>query len=233
MKYMGSKGRHAREILPIILAGRKEGQTYVEPFVGGANIIDKVTGARIGADTHKHLIGMWQAVAVDGFKPLRYCGEAFYRECSTMKGYAIGRAVLGYVGFAMSYGGKWFGGYRRDRTGKRDYADEAYRSALKQFPLLRDVDFRCCDYRELDLPAASLVYCDPPYADVTGYSTGDFDHAAFWQWCRDIHRAGHTVFVSEYSAPADFECVWSKKVHNTLVDDTGAKSGVEKLFTLR
>ena len=44
MKYMGSKARHAKELLPIILKDRKEGQWYVEPFVGGCNMIDKVTG---------------------------------------------------------------------------------------------------------------------------------------------------------------------------------------------
>lgn len=48
MKYMGSKARHAKELLPIILKDRKPGQWYVEPFVGGANMIDKVDGNRIG-----------------------------------------------------------------------------------------------------------------------------------------------------------------------------------------
>ena len=38
MKYMGSKNRIAKYILPIILKDRKEGQWYVEPFVGGANM---------------------------------------------------------------------------------------------------------------------------------------------------------------------------------------------------
>lgn len=35
MKYLGSKARIAKEILPIILKDRKVGQYYVEPFVGG------------------------------------------------------------------------------------------------------------------------------------------------------------------------------------------------------
>ena len=47
MKYMGSKARHAKEMLPIILKDRKEGQWYVEPFVGGCNMIDKVNGNRL------------------------------------------------------------------------------------------------------------------------------------------------------------------------------------------
>lgn len=42
------------------------------------------------------------------------------------------------------------------------------------------------------------------------YSTSkNFDHDKFWQWGRDMSIVGHTVFVSEYNAPADFECVWS------------------------
>ena len=56
MKYMGSKNRLAKELLPIILKDRKQGQWYVEPFVGGANMIDKVDGNRIGSDNNKYLI---------------------------------------------------------------------------------------------------------------------------------------------------------------------------------
>ena len=57
---MGSKARIAKDILPIILANRKQGQHYVEPFVGGCNTIDKVNGNRIGADFNKYLIAMWK-----------------------------------------------------------------------------------------------------------------------------------------------------------------------------
>lgn len=46
---MGSKRRIAKDILPIILENRTPEQFYVEPFVGGANMIDKVQGKRIGA----------------------------------------------------------------------------------------------------------------------------------------------------------------------------------------
>ena len=56
MQYMGSKTKISKEILPIILKDRKENQYYVEPFVGGANMIDKVGGLRIGADFNKYVI---------------------------------------------------------------------------------------------------------------------------------------------------------------------------------
>ena len=62
MKYMGSKNRIAKHILPIILKDRKENQYYVEPFVGGANMIDKVNGLRIGSDVNKYLIALWKGM---------------------------------------------------------------------------------------------------------------------------------------------------------------------------
>ena len=58
MQYMGSKDRIAKHILPIMLAERKPDQWWVEPFVGGANMIDKVEGNRIGNDSHEFLIAL-------------------------------------------------------------------------------------------------------------------------------------------------------------------------------
>lgn len=139
-------------------------------------------------------------------------------------------AQYGFVGFAMSFGGKWFGGYRRDTSGKRDYVAECKRSSEKEFPKLVGVEFHHCSYDQLDIPHNSIIYCDPPYANTQGYSTGAFDHQKFWDWVRGEVSSDHKVFVSEYTAPDDFECVWSKSVNNTLDRDTGAKSAVERLF---
>lgn len=52
---MGSKSRIAKYIIPIMQAHRKEDMTWVEPFVGGANVIDKVGGKRIGIDRTEKL----------------------------------------------------------------------------------------------------------------------------------------------------------------------------------
>ena len=62
---MGGKGRIAKSILPIILDGRKPGQTYIEPFVGGCNSMDKVPqadGPRIAGDMNPYLISFWKVV---------------------------------------------------------------------------------------------------------------------------------------------------------------------------
>jgi DNA adenine methylase len=229
MKYMGSKNRHAKEILPIMLASRKDGQAWVEPFVGGANVLDKVDGFRVGNDNHRHLIEMWKAVA-NGWMPDQF--DISEKEYKLAQAASVSNfdPKIGYTGFALSYGGKWFGGYRRDSIGKRDYSQEAYRDAAKQFPKLAGVVFNHGDYRQTPMPSNSLVYCDPPYLGTTRYKNG-IDHDEFWAWCDGLVERGHTVFVSEYAAPDHWQCVWSKTVNNTLTKDTGSKQGTERLFT--
>lgn len=229
MKYMGSKGRHAKELLKIILEHRTEGQTYVEPFVGGCNIIQHVTGERIGGDNHPYLIAMWKAL-LRGWLPPLNISEQLYKAMKADNGY-FDPALVGFVGFGCSYAGKWFGGFARSKKGKvRNYTDESARHVLKQVPLLKGVEFCESSYDKLLFPPKSLIYCDPPYANTTKYTQGQFDSVAFWQWCDDKVSEGHTVFVSEYNAPDGWRCVWEKKVNNTLVQQTGSQQGTERLY---
>ena len=77
MKYLGSKNRIVKHILPIILKDRVDGQYYVEPFVGGANVIDKVKGNRIGADKNEYMIALLQKLQ-SGWKPPKYVTKDEY-----------------------------------------------------------------------------------------------------------------------------------------------------------
>jgi DNA adenine methylase len=76
------------------------------------------------------------------------------------------------------------------------------------------------------------LYCDIPYEGTKQYATSkDFNHLEFWEWCRTMTIKGHKVFISEYNAPKDFKCVWSKTVTNSMNTDITYKP-VEKLFTI-
>lgn len=229
MKYMGSKTRLAKYILPILLSDRKEGQTWVEPFVGGGNLIDKVCGPRIGADVNpwaiEGLLSIRDSIS-ELPKNLKDFTEAEYRKLRAEDSYPH----KGYAGFALSYGGKWLGGWRRDRAGVRDYVAEAYRNAVRQSEKLKGVDLRCTSYECLDIPSESLLYCDPPYENTTPYGLGSFDHQSFWAWCSFMGATGHTVFVSEYKAPSGFTCVFEHRLASSLTKDTGRKTGIERLF---
>ena len=124
MKYMGSKNRIAKHILPIMLAERKPKMVWVEPFVGGGNLIDKVQGKRIGGDVNHYLIDALIAIrdcVSDLPKNNNQFTEADYKALRKSDDYKY----KGYAGFAFSYSGKWLGGWCRDGKNKRDYVNEA------------------------------------------------------------------------------------------------------------
>lgn len=229
MKYMGSKNAIAKEIIPIMETVRN-GRTWVEPFVGGANMIDKITGKRIGNDLNHYLIAMWKALQ-NGWEMPDFISEAEYKDLQNNKDNRPPELVA-FVGFNTSFGGKWFGGYARGKNNKgeqRNYTIEGKRNILKQLPNLKGVQFTSIPYLEMEIPTNSLIYCDPPYEGTTKYKDG-FDHSKFWDWCRLKAKEGHIVFVSEYNAPNDFKCVWSKTLTCDLAKSD--KDRTEKLFTL-
>jgi len=219
---MGSKRRIAKEILPIILKGRKQNQWYVEPFCGGCNSLDKVSGLRIGSDNNKYLIALLLEMQKDNFE-LPFIDEKEYQDIKSNKE-KYPDYILGYAGFQLSFGAKWFGGYCRDKAGIRDYQNEAQQN------LIKDVLFYCCDYWELDIPTSSIIYCDPPYENTTKYKDG-FDHTKFWQWCEKKTLEGNKVFVSEYHAPENWKSIWFKKV-TTMLNVHNYKDATENLFVL-
>jgi DNA adenine methylase len=211
MKYMGSKRRIAKYILPIILEGRKDNQWYVEPFCGGCNSIDKVTGNRLANDSNIYLIELFKALQ-NGWIPPSEVTEAFYKHVRANKE-EFPPALVGFIGFACSFGGSFFHSFARNKS-SRNYADEGKRNLLKQLPNITDVVFTCGSYRDMSIPANSIIYCDPPYADVSGYKgAGYFNKKDFLEWCVIKVLEGHTVFVSEYSIyHPNFKLVFEKEL---------------------
>ena len=238
MKYMGSKARHAKELLPIILEDHTPDMWYVEPFVGGANMIDKVdpkvAPKRLGCDSNEYLITMWQA-AQQGELSYDYVNPELYSEVRQNKD-NYQKGFVGWVAHCCSYNGKWFGGFAGKLTTKentvRNYQTEAANAVKKQVKLLDGCVFKHKSVFDIDFSRCgkATIYCDPPYRDTTKYKD-DFDHDKFYDWCEERANEGHNIFISEYWMPEDrFECVWSKEVNNSLTKDTGSKKGVEKLF---
>lgn len=232
MKYMGSKNRIAKDILPIILKDRKQGQFYVEPFVGGANMIDKVDGNRIGADNNKYLIALYVGLQ-NGLWFNDEISKDIYDKARTDFNNKINAHFSDFeIGFMASYNGRFFDGGYSGNYPKRDYIKESISNLLNQEQNLIGIKFSFCDYQDLTIPAGSILYLDKPYENTKQYSTSiKFNHSRFWDWCRKMKNAGHTVFVSEYYAPADFICVWEGKI-KTCINSGNIKDATEKLFTL-
>ena len=228
MKYVGSKRRIRKNIIPIILNNCDSDTVYTEPFVGGANMIQAVPSSflRVGADANKGLISMWNALKL-GWTPPSHVSEEVYQEIKSNQE-AYPDYLVAYVGF-NSYGGKWFGGYPRDSMGKRDYWKEYEKNIKKQLPFVMDVSFVFSDYNDLYVPKGSIVYCDPPYRDTLGYSLDGFNHDCFWDWAR-YQSSRSKVYISEKVAPEDFECVWEQEILSSVAHHKDRKPLTEKLF---
>ena len=237
MKYMGSKARFARQIYSkICQLSPRNNRAWVEPFAGGMNMICHVPfedGPRYANDSNRYLIAMFKALA-NGWTPPTTVTREFYEQCRNLQ---AADHVIGYVGFNCSYSGKWFGGYAgevKTAVGTiRNYQEEAFRHMQKQMTRLKDVYYCDQSYDKIELPRDAIIYCDPPYNGTTKYKD-DFNHKFFWEWVRSVSNE-HDVFISEYNAPLDFECVWSCIATSSLSangEAGGNKQSIEKLFRL-
>jgi DNA adenine methylase len=239
MRYTGSKKKFAKDITAIIEQELKPGSYYVEPFMGGGNIFSVVDHPlKIGADANEYIIAMWQFFQRGGVIPMEIPKSLYYEIKENPIMYP--KYMVGYVASACSYGGGWWKGYANYNPNKNEnHIREAYnglRKQLSEFKYFAESKFCCSSYEELKYPPKSVIYCDPPYQSATSEhykNEKNFDFDYFWEWCRKMKKDGHTVFISEYDAPGDFECVWEKEKKDgmsTTKSGEKQKTKVEKLF---
>ena len=140
MQYMGSKSRIAKQIIPIMVADAKANSItfWVEPFIGGGNLIDKVpsTFKRLGSDLNPHVVAALTAIR-DKVKDLPK--SLTEQEYNRIKG-TPPEPITSWQRFVCSFGSKFEGGYAR-RKGSNDttFSKAAVMNAEKQSPLLKNV----------------------------------------------------------------------------------------------
>ena len=241
MKYMGSKSRIAKKILPIIqkYVDASKTKIYYEPFCGGCNVIEHINAKeRRASDLQPYLIALLQNL--DKLESLpAFVDKEHYAEVRESFHKIDGKFpdwYIGAVGFLASYNGRFFdGGYAglvHTKAGTtRDYYAEALRNLKAQSKDLMGVHFACADYRDILYIPGSVIYCDPPYHGVKQYGINRcFDHDSFWAWVRRKSKE-NVVLVSEHTAPDDFCCVWEQPVKRTI-DNHKRVAAVEKLWRL-
>lgn len=234
---MGSKQRLSKELVPILqnVINNNNIKTYIEPFVGGANMIDKIKAPqKMASDSNKYLIALWRELQ-NGYKLPNKITKKEYDEIKNNKE-KFPPHLVAVAGILATYNAKWFGGYAKITKTKagtiRNYYDESKRNVEKQIPKLKNVKFyhREYDYYNNENTKNTLIYCDPPYANSTGYKD-KFNHERYWNWARVLSK-NNIVICSEYNAPDDFECIYEKGLTTTM-DNASRKKNTEKLFILK
>jgi DNA adenine methylase len=224
MQYVGGKSRIASHLCTHMWL---DGKTVWEPFCGSLAMscaMSRAGAAVFASDASTPLLSLYEAVR-EGWDPPDEVGEELYKACKSIPDTCPLKA---FAGFGCSFGAKWFGGYARSQGG--NFAGRAKRALLRDCHVPRAV-FRSSFFDILPgtWPELDLLYLDPPYAGTLGYaSAGKFDSAAFWARAYDWSLL-LPVYVSEYSAPPGWLCVYERE-QRTTVARGASKPATERLF---
>lgn len=235
MRYQGSKNKISGVIKTIVENNIGKNDWYVEPFVGGANSFSAIKHhKKFGSDTNKYIIAMWREIQQGKFVAPKNVSKILYEDIKKDYQEKTGvypDSLIGYVGFGCSYGSAWWNGYANFNAKKNeDHIAECRNGLIKQvfeFQGLHNSLFLTANYKDLIFTESSFIYCDPPYANTKDYEE-KFNNNEFWNWCRTQVKSGHKVLISEYNAPNDFVCIWSKDLQDGMGNSTNKKT--EKLF---
>jgi DNA adenine methylase len=227
MQYLGGKFRISKPLSEFLNQQMTEDDTFVDLFCGSLNITVNVKSKNIILnDKHRYLMSMWRK-CLEGWIPPTSVTEEEYQQIKQNPN-LYDPALVGFVGFACSFSGKWWGGYCRNSRG-RNYAKDGSNSILKKIGKLKDKTILPLnlDYSEVEIPPNAIVYCDIPYNDSTSYSkkeTGIFDHDLFYDWARKTSKEKSCkIFVSEYlkNIPDDLNIVWEYKSKKDIRNKKG------------
>ncbi len=241
MIYQGSKARCSRELVPIMqqVIDRYNVKTYIEPFCGGCNIIDKIRCEnKYAYDINSELIALLKYIQADNTVSIapNDCSFELYKDVRENRKQGTAKYSVEFtelIGFCASYGGRYFdGGYGRDKTGKRNIYAERVAELRRQAPNLQGIRFEAKSFTDLNISdfCGCMFYMDPPYKNTKKYTGQGIDYDNFYDFCIRLAEKNF-VFISEYDMPDTFIPIWQKtrKVYQKS-DRMVADDAVEKLF---
>lgn len=229
MVYMGSKNKLSKYLKPIIDRFLKQGMIYVEPFVGGANMIDKIDwDLKYGYDINKPIIALLRYVSYHAklcyqnnkeFKlpPEDITLEEFKRLRELYKK-GIASPKIAFAGL-MCQLGKFYSSYQKDFN-KRE---QLRRNMERQFnnPLFFNTNFDYKNYKDLEVTNA-VIYCDPPYKDTAQYNVKEkFNYDHFLEKCVEWYNNGNIILLSGNFVPnSNWKVLFEKDYKYSMYDRT-------------
>ena len=230
MAYVGGKSKCYEHIIRILNDPKYNGMKYLEPFVGMAHILRRVTNKKkyTASDINGNLVCLLKGIQTNERIP--FISKKKYSLLKDQKDISFEKSL---AAFTYSFNGKEFGGYTKtNKELTRNYPNERirYYKTLQENGTFMKTKLKNCAYNQWK-PYGFIIYCDPPYKDTTDYST-NFDHILFWNTMREWSR-NNTVFISEYKAPRDFKVVSKGEKYMSLSGSGSSSKRTEKLFQLK
>jgi DNA adenine methylase len=233
MAYLGGKAKCAEHILNVLNDPQHNNKDYIEPFVGYCHILRRVLNKKsyTASDNNKYLIALLKHNQQTPNSHYDITKDEYNLIKANPDDYDILKSA--YAAFCYSYNGKFFGGYVNQSKRRDNYPAERkrYYDKLHTNPIIKKTNFSYDDYTIYNNVKDALIYCDPPYRETTKYHN-EFNSDAFWDWVRKMSK-DNVVYVSEYTAPDDFECIAEKEKYNSVGGKGSKVKRVEKLWKLR
>jgi len=146
-------------------------------------------------DINPYLINMWHA-AYDGWNPPEKVTERDYIYYNKTR--PINDPMTGYVGFAWSFGGKFFGGAARTNGRIKG----SYKSTRDKIDVIRanNVRFTCGHFSLVKPQSQSVVYLDPPYEARTHQShlSKRFNYDEYFIYAENLAKR-HVVIATSFT----------------------------------
>ena len=244
MRYLGGKSRTARRIVAAITDhARSRGPLtrWVEPFMGGGSVMVAASKLGVFKDVHASdidplVVAYWTDIR-DGWVPAtEVTFEEYVAVRESTEQYPL--SYVAHVAYNCSFAGKRWGGFARAKKLNGDpqnFAEESSRRDSGASSALVGAVITTADYAAVlsTVGPSDVVYCDPPYEGTTGYKTGAFDHAEFWDAASAAANRGALVYVSEYAHPVHIhtEVVWSNAQQKAVAGGSGTRPrALENVF---
>lgn len=221
--FHGGKQRIGKELAEVINTISKDSNMpikgYCEPFCGMLGVYQHIPKLYINKsinyianDINKSTVMMWED-AQQGWEPPTTTTEEEYQILKISEDCGI----KGYIGHQYSFGGQFFNGYA-PKYGKNINSTRASKNVVRIAKELKNVEFYNESYECFSDLKGYVIYCDPPYEKslCRFYANNNetklkFDSNAFYDWCREMSK-DNIVIISSYTAPDDFDCIWTKDV---------------------
>jgi DNA adenine methylase len=207
IKWTGSKRHQAEAIIKHI--PDKEYEIYYEPFVGGGSMLYRLLHSKIKfkgwicSDKCEPLINLWLLIKQDPeyltnyykdtWTELQEKGQSVYynvredfnRQQKPEQLFFLTRTCTnGLIRFNTA--GQFNTSFHITRPGIHPDTISGiinqWSKKLQEF----DVQFLCCDYKEIKPNESDLVYLDPPYMGTSGMYYGAIDHQALWDYLKGL-----------------------------------------------